>query len=248
MEEKLSEVKWIKITTNIFDNEKIQFIEELPEADTIIVIWFKLLTMAGKKNDSGLIYITKDIPYNENMLVKVIKRPYNIIKLALETFIKLNMVEIQNDFIAISNWEKHQNVEGMEKLKEQWRAASKKYRLKQKEKLELTTTSYDGHKMISYDDHTTDKIRLDKTRKEKNKKEKIEYDTNVFLTEEEYEKLITLYGKEKVDDKISDMSAYIINSRPKGYKDCYLALNSWLKKDKEKVKKNSYDYVDTSYL
>ena len=38
-----SDVKWIKITTDIFDDEKILLIESLPEADSIIVIWFKLL-------------------------------------------------------------------------------------------------------------------------------------------------------------------------------------------------------------
>ncbi|NQN39323.1 hypothetical protein HPA20_10690, partial [Streptococcus suis] len=33
-----SEIKWIKIVTDIFDDEKILLIESLPEADTIIVI------------------------------------------------------------------------------------------------------------------------------------------------------------------------------------------------------------------
>ena len=41
-----SEIKWIKIVTDIFDDEKILLIESLPEADTIIVVWFKLLTLA----------------------------------------------------------------------------------------------------------------------------------------------------------------------------------------------------------
>ena len=34
-----SDVKWIKITTDIFDDEKILLIESLPESDAIIVIW-----------------------------------------------------------------------------------------------------------------------------------------------------------------------------------------------------------------
>ena len=50
----MSEVKWRKITTDIFDDEKILLIESLPDADSIIVIWFKLLCLAGKMNNSGV--------------------------------------------------------------------------------------------------------------------------------------------------------------------------------------------------
>ena len=39
----MAEIKWIKIATNIFDDEKLLLIETMPEADAIIVIWFKLL-------------------------------------------------------------------------------------------------------------------------------------------------------------------------------------------------------------
>ena len=50
----MAEVKWIKITTDIFDDEKILLIESLPDSDSIIVIWFKLLCLAGKMNNSGV--------------------------------------------------------------------------------------------------------------------------------------------------------------------------------------------------
>ena len=49
-DQKMSNVKWIKMTVNIFDDEKILLIESLPDADSIIVIWFKLLCLAGKQN------------------------------------------------------------------------------------------------------------------------------------------------------------------------------------------------------
>ena len=49
----MGDVKWIKITTNMFEDEKVDFIESLPEADTILVIWIKLLTLAGKCNANG---------------------------------------------------------------------------------------------------------------------------------------------------------------------------------------------------
>lgn len=63
----MAEVKWIKIATEIFDNRKIKQIENLPDGDSIIVIWFKLLCLAGNINDNGMVYFTQEIPYTEQM-------------------------------------------------------------------------------------------------------------------------------------------------------------------------------------
>jgi len=113
-----SDVKWIKITTDMFDDEKIDFITSLPEADAIIVIWIRLLSLAGKCNAGGYIYLTERIPYTEDMLSHKFRKPITIIKLALETFQRLGMIEYDENIILITNWGKHQNIEGMEKLKE----------------------------------------------------------------------------------------------------------------------------------
>jgi len=113
-----NDVKWIKITTDMFDDEKIDFITSLPEADAIIVIWIRLLSLAGKCNAGGYIYLTERIPYTEDMLSHKFRKPITIIKLALETFQRLGMIEYDENIILINNWGKHQNIEGMEKLKE----------------------------------------------------------------------------------------------------------------------------------
>ena len=79
----MAEVQWIKIVTDIFDNRKIKQIEYMPEADSILVIWFKLLCLAGNINESGLLLITKDIPYTEEMLANEFKRPINTVRLEI---------------------------------------------------------------------------------------------------------------------------------------------------------------------
>lgn len=130
----MSEIKWIKITTNIFDDEAIKVIEQMPEGDALIVIWFKLLVQAGIINDSGLIYFKKDLPYTEDMLAIVFHKPVTLIRLALTTFVKFGMIEIaDNQTILIRNWEKHQNVTGMEQIREYNRLAKQKQRKKAKE-------------------------------------------------------------------------------------------------------------------
>lgn len=125
------EVKWIKITTNMFEDEKIDYIESLPEADTILMIWIKLLTLAGKVNDGGLIYLTAEIPYTDQMLAHRFRRPIATIQLALLTFQKLGMIELDaKNYIKIVNWEKHQNIEGLDKIREDTRKRVQKHRAK----------------------------------------------------------------------------------------------------------------------
>ena len=135
----MAEVKWIKIATNIFDNKKIRMIESMPEGDSIIVIWFKILMLAGTVNDLGNVYFTKDIPYTDQMLSTLFGRPLSIVQLALSTFVRFEMIEIINDVIHVSNWEKYQNIEGLERVREQTRLRVSKYR--EAKRLECNVTS-----------------------------------------------------------------------------------------------------------
>lgn len=129
----MAEVKWIKISTNIFDDEAIELIEQMPEGDAIIVIWFKLLAKAGKTNNGGLIYFKDNIPYTEEMLSTVFKKPLNIIRMALKVFEQFGMIEItSSNEILITNWEKHQNIDGLEKIREYNRLAKRKERERKK--------------------------------------------------------------------------------------------------------------------
>ncbi|MCC2087937.1 phage replisome organizer N-terminal domain-containing protein [Mammaliicoccus sciuri] len=124
----MSGVSWIKLKVGMFDDSKIKYIEGLPERDTIITIWVKLLTLAGKYNEKGYIMLSENLPYNAEMLANEFNRPINSVRLALETFKKLDMIENDEGVIKIAKWEKHQNVEGMEKIREQTRKRVQKHR------------------------------------------------------------------------------------------------------------------------
>lgn len=161
----MADVKWIKITTDIFSDEKILLIEQMPDADTMIVIWFKLLCMAGKENNYGIFTMANRMPYTEEMLATIFRRPLNTVRLALSTFEAFGMIEIEDDIICIANWEKHQNIDGMEKIREQNRIRKRKQR--EKEKIAQLEDSH----VKSRDGHATDKIRKeeDKNRLEVDK-------------------------------------------------------------------------------
>ncbi|MCC3380729.1 phage replisome organizer N-terminal domain-containing protein [Paenibacillus farraposensis] len=130
----MAEIKWIKLSTGMFDDEKIKIIEDMPEADTIIVIWLKLMTMTGRSNMGGYIMLTETIPYTEDMLISVIKRPLPVIKMALSIFERFGMLEVsEQGAFFLPNWEKHQNVDGMDKVREQTKKRVRNYRNKQKQ-------------------------------------------------------------------------------------------------------------------
>ena len=128
----MADVKWIKLTTNIFENRKIRQIECLPDGDAIIVIWVKLLCLAGNINDSGLVYLTKEIPYTEQTLATQFNRPLPTIQLALKTFEQFGMLEVIDNVLHISNWEKYQSVDRLSELREYNRLAQQKSRAKKK--------------------------------------------------------------------------------------------------------------------
>lgn len=141
----MAEVKWIKITINMFEDEKIDFIESLPEADAILIIWIKLLTLAGKCNANGFIFLTEKIPYTEEMLAHKFRRPLSTVKLALETFLRLEMIQVDDKgYLKVTNWEKHQNVDRLNKIREQTRERVQRYRERQK-LLEEAKENNDGN-------------------------------------------------------------------------------------------------------
>ena len=148
----MADVKWIKITTDIFDDEKILLIESLPEADSIIVIWFKLLCLAGKMNNSGVFMMNDTIAYTDKMLATIFRRKETTVQLALQTFENFGMVEIIDGVITIPNWNKHQSLDAYEKKKQRDRLYQAERRANQRTLISKSSdTSPDSQKTQSSD-------------------------------------------------------------------------------------------------
>lgn len=127
-----SDVKWIKIVTDIFDDEKIMLIEAMPDADCIIVLWFKLLCLAGKQNNDGVFMLNERMPYTDEMLAHIFRRPLATVRYALKVFEQYGMIEIINDTITIPNWAKHQQLDSLNKRREYQRNLMARRRAEQK--------------------------------------------------------------------------------------------------------------------
>jgi predicted phage replisome organizer len=129
----MAEVKWIKVSTEMFNNNrKIKQIECMPEGDSILVIWLKLLLLAGNINDGGAIYLTPEIPYTDEMLANELRRPITTVRLALNTFQAFGMVEIIDDIMHLSSWEKYQSTDKLAEIREQTRQRVAKSREKKR--------------------------------------------------------------------------------------------------------------------
>lgn len=132
---------WIKLSTGIFDDEKIKLIELLPEGDSLLIIWLKLLCFAGKTDNDGVFRLTEKIPYNEEMLAGIFGRKLTTVRTALKVFQDYGMLEIIDGAYALSNWVKYQNEsDAISKSKEKNRIRQKKWYDKHKKPL-LEATS-----------------------------------------------------------------------------------------------------------
>lgn len=128
----MADVKWIKITTDMFDNRKIKHLRRLPDGNSIVLIWVMLLTMAGRCNAGGMIFLTENIPYTSKMLADELGFEENTVKLALDALSQFNMIVTDNNFFSIAGWEEYQNIEGMERIREQTRLRNIEYRKRKK--------------------------------------------------------------------------------------------------------------------
>ncbi len=127
----MSEVKWIKITTDMFENRKIRHLRKLPDGNNIVLIWVMLLTLAGKCNAGGMIFLTENIPYTPKMLADELDFEENTVTLALDALEKFGMIR-RDGFLVIEDWAAHQNSDGLDKIREQTRERVARYREKQK--------------------------------------------------------------------------------------------------------------------
>ena len=91
---RLAKTSWIEIKTNIFHSDRIKLIEALPQGDTILVIWFKLLVYAKKTNDDNLALSEEDMSL-------IFERPLSVIKLSLEVFQRYGLITLHDGVIRI---------------------------------------------------------------------------------------------------------------------------------------------------
>lgn len=253
----MAAVKWIKIVTDIFDDEKMLLIESLPAADSIIVIWFKLLCLAGKNNNSGVFIFNDRIPYTDEMLATIFRRELHTVRLALRTFEDFGMIEVIDDVITIPNWDKHQTLDAYERQKEKDRLKKREQRRKQK--MLIATSNSDMSGDVSGDksaDSTRDVPALEEDKEEDREEEKenivsrgraeaqtptvIQLTTNknepYDITQAELDTFVECYPAVDIMQELRKMKAWL-ESNPTKRKTkggMMRFVNNWLSKEQDK--------------
>ena len=130
----MADLIWVKLALNIFDDEKIKYFYMFGNGDAIFCIWIKLIVQAGKCNMGGKICLSRDMPYTLPMLAVILDRNEEELQKALKIFLDLKMIKFDKKGIfQITNWEKHQNIEALARIRAQTRKRVQKHREKKKE-------------------------------------------------------------------------------------------------------------------
>lgn len=237
----MAEIKWVKLTTDMFDNRKIKHLRRLPEGNNIVLLWVMLLTMAGRCNSGGMIFLTENIPYTSKMLADELGFEENTVKLALTTLEQLNMIVTDHGFFAIAGWEEYQNIEGMDKIREQNRLRQAKF----KEKKRALPGNVTGNVTVTQGNATEEDIEEEKeleedmisnsiesapAKKKRAVRHKYGEYNNVLLTDEQMAKLQAEFPD--WPERIERLSSYMA-SHGKSYKDHLATIRNWAKKDQQ---------------
>ena len=95
-------MKWIKISTDLLEDENILMMEDMKQGDAFFAIWIKLLCLAGKRENNGVFEM------NEALLARYLRRNKAVLKTALDTFEKAGMINREEGKIVIKKWSKYQ--------------------------------------------------------------------------------------------------------------------------------------------
>lgn len=241
----MAEISWIKLSTGLPDNKKIKRIRKLPEGDKVILFWVFLLARAGESNQSGGIFLTDTMPYQEEDLAADFDFNIEFVQFALITLEKYSMITRYQDILFIKNWEEYQSVEGLDKVREQNRIRQARHKEKQRQlTLGNVTANVSCNAEVTASNATDidkeldieiDKERdIDKKKKKSHVRHKYGEYQNVLLSDQQLKQLKEEFPKDW-EQRIDRVSSYC-ESTGKTYKNYLATIRNWARKDKEPAK------------
>ncbi len=86
---------WLKLQENFFERDEVKIIESMPNGKDYILFYLKL--MLKSINDSGKLMFKNTIPYTPDMLSTITGTNIDVVRVAVDTFIKLGLMEKLDD-------------------------------------------------------------------------------------------------------------------------------------------------------
>lgn len=245
----MAEVKWVKLTTDMFDNRKIKHLRKLPEGNNIVLIWVMLLTMAGRCNSGGMIFLTENIPYTAKMLADELDFEESTVTLALKALEQLDMIVTDDGFFSIAGWEEYQNVDKLAELRAKDRERKRLKRAEAKALLEVSTDVHghstdcphieeEGEKELDLESHSFTLSKAHEDKEAELERIKLKYLGGslgkgvVMLSDEQFDDLLDKLSLEEFNKYVKIVADCELNGQKYTKKTHYQAILDMVKKDR----------------
>ncbi|MBY6838193.1 replisome organizer [Clostridium botulinum] len=239
----MKERKFVKLRVDMYGDTKFKIIDTMEERDLIHYIWTRLLTLAGKVNLEGKLYMSKSIPYSIETLAIEFNRGVSKIELALNVFKDLEMIELSKDNVyRVKNFAKHQNIKVKEKVEklDDKKAFNDKEEFKDNEIINNNLNLQDcksefnyEKKLMDIEDMTESEVCQETGTISKEHDENV---LNIELKGQEYKAKETKTISEKEAYKNND---YILNK--KSNVEACTKISTRLKENKKEIIENNYE-------
>lgn len=88
---------WIKLRIDFFSSPEMKLLSSLENGADYILFWIKLLLLAVKEVEPGILRYNENLPYMPEMLAAVMDTNIDIVRAALTYFQKFGMIEMQDN-------------------------------------------------------------------------------------------------------------------------------------------------------
>lgn len=223
---------WLKLKRDFFKRHDIKIVEDMKNGKDYVLFYLKMLVESI--DHEGELRFNETIPYNEQMLSVITNTNVDIVRGAMELFVKLKMIEVFDDHTIYMN-----EVEKMVGKESASAPRVRKHRANLNNNQLLLQCNTDVTKCNTEIDTELKKdTELDKTKTISLKKVKHKYGeyNNVLLTDDELEKL-----KAEMNDwgeMIERLSGYM-ESKGITYKSHLATMRNWKKRDGNKKQPDS---------
>jgi len=112
----MKERRYVRFRVDMYEDTKFKIIDRMLNRDLIHYVWNRVVVLAGKVNQEGELYMSRNIPYTVETLSIEFNREISEVKAALDVLMNLEMIEIvDNNIYKVKNFVKHQNIKVKEK-------------------------------------------------------------------------------------------------------------------------------------
>lgn len=218
---------WLKLKRDFFKRHDIQIIESVPNGKDYVLFYLKLL--AESIDHEGLLRFNDLIPYSEQMLSTITNTNIDIVRSAITLLKQLDLIEILDDqTIFVKDTAKMMGEGSSTERVRRFRDRKSQKLLPESVTESVTETLHETEieKEIDIEIEREIDTEAKSPRAQATSKSVFGSQKNVYLTQEEFEKLKGEY-KDIAVEAIEFLSAYIAE---KGYKSKshYLAIRRWV--------------------